>query len=160
MSRYDELSLKYANFCAISEQTEKVASDLSNAVTSALSAPAGAVFSAPVAWADNKWLLASKETAIFRRHEDGRFYFAICIRFTADNGQHEPQILALLLSMRVGSADTEVRLEDTKPKFSAHLADPGARNDLVGEIIGVIEDTLDLDPNNEPPRLNIGLVEA
>lgn len=160
MSRYDELSLKYANFRSLSEQAEKLASDLSNAVASSLGAPTGAVFAAPVAWADNRWRLASKGTAISRWHEDGRFYFAICVRLAADHGQHEPQIFASLLSARVGSADTEVRLEDTKPKFSAHLADPGAREDLAGEIIGVIEDTLDLDLSNEPPRLSIGIVEA
>lgn len=152
--------MKYANFRSLSEQAEKVASDLSNAVASSLGAPNGAVFAAPVARADGKWGLASNGAKISRRHEDGRFYFAVCVRFTAVHGQHEPQIFASLLSARVGATDTEVRLEDTKPKFSAHLADPGARDDLVGEIIGVIEDTLDLDPSNEPPRLNIGLVEA
>ena len=62
--------------------------------------------------------------------------------------------------MLAGVTDIEARLEDTQPKFSVHLADPSARQDLVGEIIGVMEDALDPDLGGRLSRLNIGFVAA
>lgn len=157
MSRYDQLSLKYVNFCAGSEQAQRIASDLASAVRAALGAPAEAVFSRPVAWRSDGWRLAPTDTALTKRHFDGRYYVAICIRLAS---MEASQTFATVLSIRVNGADTEVRLEDTEPKFHAYLADPSAKEDLAGEIIGVIEDTLDPDQEGEPPRLNIGLIDG
>lgn len=64
----------------------------------------------------------------------------------------------MLLSVLPGGSDASVRLEDTVPKFSVYLADPNAQEDLVGEIIGVIEDTLEPDLSGKITRLNIGFI--
>jgi hypothetical protein len=159
MSRYDELSLKYENYRSRSERSEKIAADISNAVGTSLGAPAGAVFPRAVVWSGGDWRLESTG-AISKRHDDGRFYVALCVRLASPQKQFEPQIFATLLSVLVGETDAEVRLEDTTPKFSVHLADPRAREDLVGEIIGVIEDALAPDLGGKPSRLNIGFVAA
>jgi hypothetical protein len=160
MSRYDELSLRYANFRSMSERVERIADELANAVQSALDAPKGAVFPRSVVWNDGGWTMGPAEARISQRHDDGRFYFAVCVRLAAPDQQYEPQLFASLLSVLAGATDIEARLEDTQPKFSVHLADPGAMKDLVGEIIGVMEDSLDPDLGGKPSRLNIGFVAA
>jgi hypothetical protein len=160
MSRYDELALKYENFRSRSEQAAAIANDLASAVTTALGAPAEAVFSRAVAWDGDHWSLTASDSSVSNRHTDGRFYFALCLRLASRNSQYGPQIFATLLSALPGRTEVAVRLEDTEPKFSVYLADPSAQEDLVGEIIGVIEDTLDPDLSGKLSRLNIGFIEA
>lgn len=158
MSRYEELSLKYGDFRSRSDQSAKIANDLANAVRKTLEAPEEAVFPRPVAWDQDHWSLTSRDGLVPERHTDGRFYFALCLRLASKNNQYEPQILAMLLSVLPGGSDASVRLEDTVPKFSVYLADPNAQEDLVGEIIGVIEDTLEPDLSGKITRLNIGFI--
>jgi hypothetical protein len=160
MSRYDDLSLRYATYRSISERVEKIAIELASAVKSSLDAPEGAVFAHAVVWSDGRWIMGPDGGRVSQRHDDGRFYFAVCTRLASPAKQYEPQIFATLLSVLAGGADVEVRLEDTQPKFSVHLTDPRAREDLVGELIGVIEDALDPELSGKPSRPNIGFIAA
>lgn len=155
MSRYDELALKYEALRSRSAQADRIATELANAVGSSLAAPAGAVFAHSVSRAEGRWSMGAPGDAVSARHNDGRHYFALCIRLAA--GETSP-LFATLLSILAGAADTEVRLEDTTPRFSVHLDDPSARDDLVGEIIGVLEDALDPVPSGDESRPHIGFV--
>lgn len=159
MSHFDELSLKYVNFRSRHEQAEKIANNLASAVRSSLGAPADSVFARAAAWSSEGWRLTPEVGAVSKRHLDGRFYFAICIRLAS--AEPRPEIFATLLSILASGTEAELRVEDTEPKFRAYLADPSAQEDLVGEVIGVIEDTLDPDfGGGEPARLHIGFVDA
>lgn len=160
MSRYDELCSKYENFRSGSDQAERIARDLASAVEKALGAPAAAVFPRPVVLDRDRWRVASGDETISKRHVDGRFYFALCLRFASGRSQCEPEVFAALLSVFTGPMDATARLEDTDPKFSVHLADPGAQDDLAGEIIGVIDDALDPKVSGASSRVNIGFTAA
>jgi hypothetical protein len=160
MSRYDELSQKYLDFRSRQELANRIATEVTNAVRASLSAPQDAVSSSAVMRSDAGWRLDPSGVPTSKRHDDGRYYFAICTLLPAGGNQGETQIFATLLSVLVGRTDAEVRLEDTTPKFSAHIDDPSAYEDLAGEVIGVLEDALDPDLGDRLARLNIGFVAA
>jgi hypothetical protein len=160
MSRYDELALKYATFCSRTAQADRIAIELARAVQSSLDAPADTVFVRAAAWGGGEWSLSPTTGAVTQLHRDGRRYFAICLRLRAGADANEQPTFAALLSVLARARDSDVRLEDTAPKFSVHIDDPGARADLVGEIVGVIEDALEPNPSGKQPLLNIGFVAA
>jgi hypothetical protein len=61
------------------------------------------------------------------------------------------------LSAAKSGADIRVTLEDTG--FSVHLGDMNAREDLYGEICGVIEDALDWPMGSDVTKQKIGFVD-
>ncbi len=90
-------------------------------------------------------------------HHDGRFYFGLCTYLEAAEKEHPKRPFCVLLSAAMHADDIEIRVEDTEPKFSVHLNDPDGLKDLYGEILSVIQDTLDGDFDG--PKPHIGFIE-
>jgi hypothetical protein len=100
-------------------------------------------------------LLDTPKPVLF--HEDGKLYFGLGVFLESGEGVFPKKPFVTLLSAATSGDDIRVRLEDTG--LSVHLGDMNAREDLYGEICGVIEDALDWPTGRDATRPKIGFVD-
>ncbi len=118
------------------------------------------VFAVPVRWDTQESrfvadLLDTPKTVLF--HEDGKLYFGLGVFLEPGEGVFPKKPFVTLLSAAASGDDIRVTLEDTG--FSVHLGDMDAREDLYGEICGVIEDSLHWPTGRDATRPKIGFVD-